>query len=53
MTRLRVQFAHGLESSPQGNKARLWAHEFEALTPAINTAHFESCIEVQTPALAS
>jgi predicted esterase len=53
MTRLRVQFAHGLESSPQGNKARLWAQEFEALTPAMNTADFESCVEVHAGALAS
>ena len=46
MTKLRVQFAHGLESSPHGNKARLFAAHFDAETPAMNTADFEACIRV-------
>lgn len=41
---LRVQFAHGLESSPQGNKARLFAEHFDARTPAMDTRDFEGCI---------
>jgi predicted esterase len=48
---IRVQFAHGLESHPQGNKARLFAAHFTALTPSMNTRDFESCIEVHARAL--
>ncbi len=48
---IRVQFAHGLESSPQGNKARLLAEHFTALTPAMNTRDIESCIDVHARAL--
>ena len=43
---LRVQFAHGLESSPQGNKARVLAQHFETETPSMNTRNFESCVAV-------
>ncbi|HEX2677872.1 MAG TPA: hypothetical protein VHM19_14565 [Polyangiales bacterium] len=50
---IRVLFAHGLESSPQGNKARLFAANFTALTPAMNTRDFESCVQVHAQALAS
>lgn len=50
--RLRVQFAHGLESSPQGNKARLFAEHFEACTPAMDTRHFESCVALHAGTLA-
>jgi predicted esterase len=53
MHRLRVQFIHGLEGSPQGNKARLLARHFDALTPAMDTRDFEACIAVQAEALAS
>ncbi len=53
MTRLRVQFIHGLEGSPQGNKARLLARHFEALTPAMDTSDFEACVAVQADALAA
>ena len=44
MARLRVQFIHGLEGSPQGNKARALAAEFETTTPAMDTSHFEACV---------
>ena len=53
MARLRVQFIHGLEGSPQGNKARLLARHFEALTPAMDTSDFEACVAVQADALAA
>jgi hypothetical protein len=53
MARLRVQFIHGLEGSPQGNKARLLARHFETLTLAMDTSDFEACVEVQTDALAT
>jgi predicted esterase len=43
---LRVQFAHGLESSPHGNKARLLREHFVAETPAMDTRDFESCVAV-------
>lgn len=49
---IRVQFAHGLESSPQGNKARLFAQHFTALTPSMNTRDLEQCITVHAEALA-
>jgi len=42
----RVQFAHGLESSVQGNKARFFAEHYDACTPAMNTRDFESCVAV-------
>lgn len=44
MTALRVQFAHGLEGSPRGSKARLFARRFEASTPAMQTGDFEACV---------
>jgi predicted esterase len=50
--RLRVQFAHGLESSPQGSKARLLAQHFDACTPAMNTRDFESCVGLHAGTLA-
>jgi pimeloyl-ACP methyl ester carboxylesterase len=53
MTRLRVQFIHGLEGSPQGAKARLLARHFETLTPAMETSDFGACVAVQADALAA
>jgi predicted esterase len=50
---LRVQFIHGLESSPNGSKARLFAAHFEALTPAMDTSDFEGCVLTQAEAVAS
>jgi predicted esterase len=49
--KLRVQFAHGLESSPQGSKARLLAAHFDACTPSMNTRDFESCVQVHAQTL--
>jgi hypothetical protein len=51
--RLRVQFAHGQDSSPQGAKARLLAEHFDACTPAMDTADFEGCLAVHEEALRS
>ena len=53
MTRLRVQFIHGLEGSPRGNKARYLAEHFEAVTPAMDTSDFEACVDVQARSLES
>jgi pimeloyl-ACP methyl ester carboxylesterase len=53
MARLRVQFIHGLEGSPQGAKARLLARHFETLTPAMETSDFGACVAVQADALAA
>lgn len=50
---IRVQFAHGLESSPQGNKARLLAEHFTAFTPNMDTRAFEACVDVHARALDS
>jgi hypothetical protein len=49
---IRVQFAHGLESSPQGSKAKLLAQHFEACTPSMDTRDFESCVGVHAGTLA-
>ena len=48
---LRVQFIHGLESSPQSTKALLLAEHFESLTPAMDTADFAGCVELQRDTL--
>lgn len=42
--KLRVLFIHGLEGSPQGNKARTLAAHFDARTPALDTSDFEACV---------
>ena len=49
--RPRVQFVHGLEGSPQGAKARLFAANFEACTPAMDTTDFDACVSVHAEAL--
>jgi predicted esterase len=48
---VRVQFIHGLESSPQGAKAQLFARHFTARTPAMDTRDFAASVEVQAAAL--
>ena len=48
-----MQFIHGLEGSPQGAKARLLAEHFRALTPAMDTRDFDTCVAVQAAALRS
>lgn len=48
---VRVQFVHGLESSPQGIKAQLLARHFDACTPAMDTHDFEASVAVQSAAL--
>jgi hypothetical protein len=42
--KLRVQFIHGLEGSPQGSKASALAAHFESVTPAMDTSSFEGCV---------
>ena len=49
---MRVQFIHGLESSPQSRKARVLAERFDALTPAMNTDDFEACVALQSEVVA-
>ena len=44
---------HGLESSPQGNKARYLAGRFEAHTPAMDTGDFQACLELQAREVAA
>jgi predicted esterase len=51
MRAMRVQFVHGLESSPQGKKALLLAQHFEARTPAMDTTDFEGCVQLQARVL--
>jgi len=53
MTDPKVLFVHGLEGSPQGAKARLFAEHFDASTPAMDTSDFEACVEVQARAIES
>jgi hypothetical protein len=43
-SKLRVQFIHGLEGSPQGSKARFLAEHFDAVTPAMDTGDFAACV---------
>jgi predicted esterase len=50
---LRVQFAHGLEGSPQGVKSRLLAAHFDARTPAMDTRDFEGCVDIHVRELAA
>ena len=47
MKQMKVQFIHGLESSPQGRKARLFERHFQTCTPAMNTGDFEGCARQQ------
>jgi hypothetical protein len=51
VAKLRVQFIHGLEGSPQGSKARALAAHFDATTPAMDTSHFEGCVALQAEVL--
>lgn len=53
MATIRVQFIHGLEGSPAGAKAQLFAAHFTALTPAMDTHDFPACVELQARTLVS
>jgi alpha/beta superfamily hydrolase len=53
MPSIRVQFVHGLEGSPRGAKARLFAQHFETRTPAMDTSDFEACVELHEACLRS
>jgi hypothetical protein len=44
---LRVQFIHGLESSPQSTKATVLAEHFTSVTPGMQTGDFEGCVALQ------
>jgi len=44
--RISVQFAHGLEGSPHGRKARVLAEHFDAFTPGLDTSDFEACVRL-------
>src|SRR4051812_8846655 len=50
---MRVLFLHGLESNPQGSKARYLAQRFETLTPAMDTTNLPACVALQAAAVAS
>jgi predicted esterase len=51
-TPLRVQFIHGLESSPGSSKAVYLARHFDAETPAMDTSDFEGAVASQARELA-
>jgi len=53
VAKIRVQFIHGLEGSPQGAKARLLAQHFDCLTPAMDTSDFEACVALQADVVRS
>jgi len=53
VAKIRVQFIHGLEGSPQGAKARLLAQHFDCLTPAMDTSDFEACVALQADGVRS
>jgi pimeloyl-ACP methyl ester carboxylesterase len=48
---VRVLFVHGLESNPQGSKARFLAAQFECVTPGLDTADFTACVEAVAESL--
>lgn len=48
---LRVHFIHGLESSPQGEKACFFAAHFDAVTPSMDTRDLEGAIRTQAVAI--
>ena len=50
--KLRVQFAHGLESNPQGSKARELRRHFELACPEMDTRDFEACVKVHAATIA-
>jgi len=52
LRKLRIQFAHGLEGSPNGTKARLLAEHFETHTPAMDTSDFQACVALHERELA-
>lgn len=49
--KIRVQFIHGLEGSPQGTKAQLFARHFDARTPAMDTSDFSACVALHEQVL--
>lgn len=49
---IKVQFIHGLEGSPFGIKSQQLAQEFDALTPAMDTADFEASVHLQADNIA-
>lgn len=48
---LKVQFAHGLEGSPTGNKATVLGAHYQVHTPAMNVLDVPSCIALHAEAL--
>jgi pimeloyl-ACP methyl ester carboxylesterase len=47
-----VQFVHGLESSPSGDKARYFSRHFDAVTLPMDTSVFEASVGVQAARIA-
>ncbi|HVM96673.1 MAG TPA: hypothetical protein VMT89_09805 [Candidatus Acidoferrales bacterium] len=52
-TSIRLQFIHGLEGSPQGAKAQLFAQHFVATTPAMDTSNFAGCVALHAGVIES
>jgi predicted esterase len=50
---LRVQFIHGLESSPGSSKSVYLAGHFTSRTPAMDTSDFAGSVRVQTDCIAA
>lgn len=50
---LKVQFAHGLESSPFGSKSQQLGRHFDASIPAMDTSDFAGCVRVHADTIAS
>jgi predicted esterase len=51
VSELRVLFIHGLESHPQGTKARVLGEHFRTETPRMDTRDFEGCVQAQAAAI--
>lgn len=43
---MKVHLIHGLEGSPNGNKARFLAEHFDLTCPSMDTSDFNACVEL-------
>lgn len=50
---IKIQFIHGLESSPQGRKAKVLSEVFTTCVPSMDTNDFMGCIEIHAKAIIS
>ena len=51
--KLRVQFVHGLEGSPQGSKAQELRRHFDVVAASMDTTDFDASVRAQADALSA